>query len=43
MKDVQALLEMGATRADIKRAGQRAQNQGLNVGKEVQQMFKGLR
>ncbi len=43
MKDVQTLLEMGATRADIKRAGERAQNQGLKVGKEVQQMFKGLR
>jgi len=43
MKDVQALLEMGATRADIKRAGKRAQKQGLNVGKEVQNMFKGLR
>ena len=42
MKDIQALLEQGATRKDIKQVGKRAQAEGLNVGPRAQQLFLGL-
>ena len=42
MKDVEALLDQGATRKDIKAVGKRAMKKGLNVGDRAKGLFTAL-
>jgi|TARA_Y100000004_G_scaffold146120_1_gene166886 hypothetical protein len=42
MKDVEALLDQGATRKDIRRVGKRAMKKGLNVGDRAKGLFTAL-
>ena len=42
MKDVEALLDQGATRRDIKAVGKRAMKKGLNVGDRAKGLFNAL-